>query len=237
MTTGTPSDSSFGGPVVLVHGIATNTEALWRRAGWIDAFESVGRTVIGLDLPGHGTETDNPDRDPVDALLELATKYGSIDAVGFSVGAWAVLTAATERPELFHRIALLGAADSVLTGGLHTPVMQAPMVAVLRADEVPADNLMAIAMRAMVADAGNDRDAVATYLETEKRFCTRESLAAVTSPTLLVQGGDDEAGPSTMLAQTIPHTELLSVDHARHFEIPTSEQALTAATAFIGAAS
>ncbi|MFE4369789.1 alpha/beta fold hydrolase [Streptomyces sp. NPDC056835] len=233
MTTGTPSDSPSGRPVVLVHGIATNTEALWRTAGWIDAFEAAGRTVIGLDLPGHGTETDNPHRDPVDTLLELATKHGSIDTVGFSVGAWAVLTAATERPELFHRVALLGAADSVLTQGLHTPVMQAPMIAILRADEAPADNPMAIAMRAMVADSGNDRNAVAAYLETKKRFCTREALTVVTSPTLLVQGSDDEAGPSTMLARTIPNTELLSIDRARHFDIPTGEQTLTAVTAFI----
>jgi pimeloyl-ACP methyl ester carboxylesterase len=59
-------------------------------------------------------------RDAADLILDEAAKHGSVDAIGFSAGAWALLLAASEQPNLFERIAVLAAADAVLTGGMHT---------------------------------------------------------------------------------------------------------------------
>ena len=95
MTTSKPSSER---PVILIHGIATNTDALWRKTGWVERLEASGRKVIGVDLPGHGTSKDAVDRDAADLVLEEVAKHGSVDAIGFSAGAWALLLAASEQP-------------------------------------------------------------------------------------------------------------------------------------------
>jgi len=100
---------SSGRPVLLIHGFGSSTDSQWRQTGWVGDLEAAGRTVIGVDLPGHGASKDLTDRDAADLLLDEAAQHGSVDAVGFSAGSWALLAAASERPELFDRIAVLGA--------------------------------------------------------------------------------------------------------------------------------
>src|SRR6267154_6006296 len=109
------NNTSSKRPVLLVNGMASNFETQWRRGGWVESLEAAGRTVIGVDLPGHGASKDAVGRDAADLILDEAAKHGSVDAIGFSVGAWALLLAASEQPTLFERIAVLGAADMVLT--------------------------------------------------------------------------------------------------------------------------
>jgi pimeloyl-ACP methyl ester carboxylesterase len=229
----TVSDSSSDRPVILIHGFGSSTDALWRKAGWIDALEAGGREVIGVDLPGHGAQRDNPHRDPADLLLEQAATHGTADAVGFSVGAWALLAAAAEQPARFSRIAVLGAADLVLTQGLHTPAMQQPVIDVLRSAGEPTGNPMAAAILAMIAEAGNDPNAAADFLAADKRFPALEDLARITAATLVVEGGNDEAGPSELIAQAIPHSERLVVEGAGHFAIPADAQCQTSVIAFL----
>lgn len=225
--------ASSSRPVLLLHGFGSSTEALWRKAGWIEDLETAGRTVIGIDLPGHGTEKDNPNRDAADLLLEQAAAHGSADAVGFSAGSWALLAAAAERPELFDRIAVLGAGDLVLTGGMHTPAMQQPMIDLLRSGADAPGNPMAAPILALIAEAGNDRNAAADFLAADKRFPALEDLARITAPTLVVEGSADAAGPSTLVAEAIPHSERLVIDAADHFELPATTKAKTSVIAFI----
>jgi pimeloyl-ACP methyl ester carboxylesterase len=233
MTTPNPLNSSSKRPVILIHGIATNTDALWRKAGWVDSLEASGRTVIGVDLPGHGAAKDALDRDAADLVLDEAIKHGSVDAIGFSVGAWALLLAASERPRAFERIAILGAADMVLLGGMQAEAMQRPLIEALRSTAEPTDNPMAMMLRAMIADAGNDRDSVAGYLAANKRFATVEGLAGITASTLIIEGGSDMAGPSDLVTQVIPNSERIVIAGADHFEIPTNEQCKRTVESFI----
>jgi len=156
-------------PVILINGMASNFEAQWRRGGWVARLEAAGRTVIGVDLPGHGASKDAVGRDAADLVLEEAAKHGSVDAIGFSAGAWALLLAASEQPTLFVRIAVLGAADMVLTGGLHHEDMQKPLIDGLLSAEEPAGNPMVTMIRRMIADAGNDREAVAGHTGRRRR--------------------------------------------------------------------
>src|ERR1700704_4807031 len=149
-------------PVILINGMGSNFDSLWRRNGWVDKLQAAGRTVIGVDLPGHGASKDAVGRDAADLLLDEATRHGSVDAIGFSAGAWALLLAASEQPDLFERIAVLGAADAVMTGAMYTAAMNQPLIDALRSAE-PTDNPMVTGLRAMIADAGNDPAAVAGY--------------------------------------------------------------------------
>ncbi|MEV7683742.1 alpha/beta hydrolase [Streptomyces sp. NPDC088341] len=223
-------------PVILISGVASNFETQWRRSGWADRLEAAGRTVIGVDLPGHGANTDAVGRDAADLILEEAAKHGSVDAIGFSAGAWALLLAAAEQPALFERIAVLGAADAVLTGGLHHESMQRPVVEGLRAAEEPAGNPMLSLLRSIIADAGNDREAVAGHLASSHRFVTVEGLGAIKAAVLVVEGGADMAGPSDLVAERIPHATRFTVDGADHFDIPAARECLEEVETFINKA-
>jgi len=231
------SDSSSVGaaldrPVILINGMGSNFDSLWRRNGWVDKLEAAGRTVIGVDLPGHGASKDAAGRDAADLLLDEAAKHSSVDAIGFSAGAWALLLAASEQPDLFERIAVLAAADAVMTGGMHSAAMNQPIIDGLRSSE-PTDNPMVTFLSAVIADAGNDPAAVADYLAADKRFVTVEGLGLITANALVIDGSADGAGQSELVATTIPKAEHVTLDGADHFEIPTLAKCLDVAVPFI----
>lgn len=219
-------------PVILVNGMGSNFESLWRRNGWVDKLEAAGRTVIGVDLPGHGTSKDAAGRDAADLVLDEAVKHGSVDAIGFSAGAWALLLAASEQPDLFERIAVLAAADAVMTGGMHSAAMNRPLIDGLRSSD-PSDNPMVNLLRTVIADAGNDPEAIADYLAASKRFVTVEGLGLITAHALVIDGSADGAGQSELVATTIPKAEHVTLDGADHFEIPTLARCSDVAVSFV----
>jgi pimeloyl-ACP methyl ester carboxylesterase len=220
-------------PVILINGIGSNFDSLWRRNGWVDKLAAAGRAVTGVDLPGHGASKDAVGRDAADLILDEAAQYGSVCAIGFSAGAWALLLAASEQPALFERIAVLGAADNVLTGGMHSGPMQQPMIDGLRSSAEPTGNPMMTMIRAIIADAGNDREAVADYLASDKRFVTVEGLSAIKAKALVIDSSADAAGPSDLVARTIPNAERVTIEGADHFDIPASAHCLDVAVSFI----
>ena len=86
-------------PVVLVHGLRTS-RTMWRAQ--VEALERVGRTVVAVDLPGHGTRTHEPFT--LDASVDTVT--GAIDdlggravVVGLSLGGYVALRHAARSPE------------------------------------------------------------------------------------------------------------------------------------------
>ena len=232
MSDSSPVSAALGRPVILINGMGSNFDSLWRRNGWVDKLEEAGRAVIGVDLPGHGANQDAAERDAADLLLDEAAKHGSVDAIGFSAGAWALLLAASERPDLFERIAVLAAADAVMTGGMHSAAMNQPLIDALRSSE-PTDNPMVTFLRAVIADAGNDPASVADYLAADKRFVTVEGLSLITANALVIDGSADGAGQSALVATTIPKAEHVTLDGADHFEIPTLAKCLDVAVSFI----
>src|SRR6267378_5985918 len=135
------SSAALQRPVILINGMGSNFDSLWRRNGWVDKLAAAGRTVIGVDLPGHGASKDAVGRDAADLVLDEAAKHGSVDGIGFSAGAWALLLAASEQPGLFERIAVLGAADMMLTAGPGVEAHLQEMAEELRSTE-PTDNPM-----------------------------------------------------------------------------------------------
>jgi len=232
MSDASPISAAVDRPVILINGMGSNFESRWRRNGWVGKLEAAGRTVIGVDLPGHGTSKDATGRDAADLLIEEAAKHGSVDAIGFSAGAWALLLAASEQPDLFERIAVLAAADAVMTAGMHSAAMNQPLIDSLRSSE-PTDNPMVNLLRAVIADAGNDPESIADYLAASKRFVTVEGLALITANALVIDGSADGAGQSELVATTIPKAEHVTLDGADHFEIPTLAKCLDVAVSFI----
>ena len=93
---------------LFVHGWATDS------ASW-DGHDALSRgEVVNLDLPGHGSPSvwDEPTLFP--AVREISAAISgfpdkSVGALGWSLGALALIEAVIEKPEKFHSLVLVGA--------------------------------------------------------------------------------------------------------------------------------
>src|SRR5690606_24244041 len=90
----------------------------WQEVGWVDLLADQGRSVIGVDLLGHG-DNDKP-HDPeaytdlTGPVVEAMAEHPQVAAVGFSLGAMTLLEQATRTPERFERLVLCGIGESLL---------------------------------------------------------------------------------------------------------------------------
>ncbi len=98
-----------GSPVVLVHGF-TQTLRAW------DAVArdlSVYRTVVRVDLPGHGDSGDVRVRDVEEAAAMLGDACGEATYVGYSLGGRVCLRLALDRPDLVRALALVSTSPGI----------------------------------------------------------------------------------------------------------------------------
>ena len=109
-------------PVLLVHGFASNAAVTWEGTGWVRALQDAHRSVIDLDLRGHG-DSDKPvdadsyaperlGRDLV-AVLDSA-EVEVVDVVGYSMGNRVVSALAELAPERMRRVVIGGAGPDEL---------------------------------------------------------------------------------------------------------------------------
>ena len=220
-------------PVVLVHGFASSFERNWREPGWVDLLEEEGRSVIAVDLLGHG-EADKPTDPAAYAGLELSIlgampRARRVDAIGFSLGAQLLLRAASAAPGRFRRIVLGGVGDGVFAGTDPEPVARA--VETGQAAEEAGASAAALAHFAMAP--GNDRAALAACLRRPQAPLTGAEVAAVRVPVLVVLGERDFAGPADKLIAALPDARLVSLPHADHFRTPKDFRFIQAALDFV----
>lgn len=97
-------------PLVLLHGFTGNRTSFDHLRPWLGSAVK----AIAVDLPGHG-ETPLPSRkgregfiETVEAVVQLVEQLGvgSVDLLGYSMGARIALGAALHRPERFGRLIL-----------------------------------------------------------------------------------------------------------------------------------
>ena len=99
-------------PVVLVHGWGGSFATTWQGPGWEALLEDAGRSVIGVDLLGHGTapKPHEPEAytDLTARISEALPGEGQVGAIGFSLGAATLLELACRVPDRFGRIVVGG---------------------------------------------------------------------------------------------------------------------------------
>jgi pimeloyl-ACP methyl ester carboxylesterase len=217
--------------VVLIHGFATSSERTWRETGWIDLLGDLGKTVVAVDLPGHGT-ADKP-HDPeaysdiVGAVLSQAPDH-PVDIVGFSQGARTALDIACEHPHRVNRLVVAG-----VGANLFTSASPEPLALVLDGTNAP-DTPVANHFAALANDPGQDPVALAAFLRrpgTEP--ITAERLATVNAETLVVLGTDDFVGPADELMAALPNARLVELPGVDHFATPKNFGFLDAALEFL----
>jgi len=100
-----------GPEVALVHGFGTSFEATWVGNGWAALLADAGRTVIGVDLLGHGTAEKPADPDDYRNLEQRVLDVlppEPVDGIGFSMGAQVLLWLAAHHPDRFGRLVVSG---------------------------------------------------------------------------------------------------------------------------------
>jgi pimeloyl-ACP methyl ester carboxylesterase len=220
-------------PVVLVHGFASSFERNWREPGWVDLLEEEGRSVIGVDLLGHGQAAKPADPAAYaaleDSIVAALPASGQADAVGFSLGAQLLLRAASAAPDRFRRIVLGGVGDGVFADADPEPVARAVEAGQASQEAGPA----AAALAHFATAPGNDRAALAACLRRPRQVLTEAEVASVRLPVLVVLGERDFAGPAARLIAALPDARLVSLPRADHFGTPKDFRFVQAALDFL----
>ena len=232
-------------PVVLVHGWGGSYDTTWKQSGLADLLQDAGRSVIGVDLLGHGSAPKPHDpeayADLTARVLEAAPD-SPCDFVGFSLGAMTVLRLAIERPHRVNSLVLAGIGRNAIEpsdSAAHRSIVDA----LRRSDDAdssdesesgPASNVARLFVQ-YANSAGNDRRALTAVLEKERPPFTPSELAGVTCPTLVVIGSDDFAGPGQPLVDLLPNAQLIELQRVDHFATPENFGFFDAALDFLGA--
>lgn len=220
-------------PVILVHGLGSSFEHGWRSAGWIDLLADAGRTVIPFDVLGHG-KADAP-HDPaayrhLDECIAAALPEEPVDAIGFSLGAQLLLRTAARNPARFHRLVVIGVGNNIFQKGDFEF-----LAALFERGEEPEDITARLFLQ-LARSAGNDLLALAALLRRGDEPFTKDELAHVTCPTLVVIGDRDFAGPPDPLVDALPNAQLRLLPGVDHFRAPTDFGCIDASLEFLGAA-
>lgn len=221
--------------MLLVHGWGGSFRLTWQQTPLVPLLEDAGRTVIGVDLLGHGT-ADKP-HDPaayadLTQAIEAVLPDEPVDAVGFSLGAITLLQLARRRPEAFHRLVLAGIGENVFR---EDEDGTRRIVAALEGNGDP-DDVTSQLFRQYADQPGNDRVALAAVMKRPRSAPLRpEDLAGVTCETLVVIGDKDFAGPGEPLADALPDGRLVTLRKVDHFATPESFAFIDATLEFLEA--
>jgi len=222
-------------PVLLVHGFGTSFESTWRHNGWVDLLEDADRSVIGVDLLGHGSAPKPTDpeayRDLEERiLLELPDR--PVDAIGFSAGGVALLWLAANYPDRFRRLVVAGVGRGSLNDA---DERRLEIVEAVRSGLARTPELRYFADLPEASGQGEHvREALTAFLSRpDRRTLSPEILARIVVPVLVVLGDQDFAGPALPLVEALPsgnYQELRGVDH---FATPKDFGFLDAALRFL----
>ncbi|MGE0877541.1 MAG: alpha/beta fold hydrolase [Acidimicrobiia bacterium] len=232
-----------GVPVAMVHGWSGSFAGTWQEPGWEALFQDMGRTVVGIDLLGHGSA---PKPHDVESYVDLTTRIteaipeGPMDAIGFSLGSMTLLQLACNEPQRFRRLivsgigkTLLDRADGIVDEEAAVRAARLPDVVEHGANEESTAHERSFANYAR--DRGNDPIALAQCLRAQREPITRERLKALTFPVLVVIGDNDEAGPGEPLAEAMPNAKVVTLRNTDHFATPNNFKFIDAALDFLNA--
>ena len=207
-------------PIALIHGWAGSFKETWQKPGIDALLEDIGRTVIGIDLLGHGNQPKPHEPSAYEQLPEwLLENLGSsdepVDAVGFSLGALTLLRALIAQPHRFGKIVLAGIGDSVFEKS--APDANKRIIDALEGRGAE-DDTFARMFSQYGQQPGNDVVALTAIMKrSPSEPVTADMLAAIDNQVLVVIGDNDFTWPAERLAQSFPNGRLVVLKNTDHF--------------------
>jgi pimeloyl-ACP methyl ester carboxylesterase len=206
--------------IALIHGWAGSFRETWQKPGIDALLEDIGRTVVGVDLLGHGNQPKPHDPEAYEnlpdwLLNELRSTESPFDAVGFSLGALTLLRALVSHPERFNKIVLAGIGDSVFEKS--APDANKRIVDALEG-RAPEDDTFARMFSQYGNQPGNDVLALTAIMKrSPSEPVTVETLNAIHNEVLVVIGDQDFTWPAEKLANAFPNGRLVVLKNTDHF--------------------
>jgi pimeloyl-ACP methyl ester carboxylesterase len=195
-----------GPDILLVHGFGSSRAQNWRDTGWYKTLADAGYRLTAMDCRGHG-ESDKPhvatgyghDAMAVDlcAVMDAAGIAGA-HVMGYSMGGFIAIHFAAQHPQRLRKLVVAGVGESYLDTDsrrdrVADPKVRAEIVAALRSpDPSTILNPTARTFRAFADQPGKDRLALAACMSAPAKNLSREALARITLPVLVVCGEMDE---------------------------------------------
>ena len=225
-----------GPPVLLIHGFASNIRVNWVATGWVKVLADAGHTVIAIDNRGHGDSEKlyDPAGYEAPAMAEdsrrLLDHLGMerADVMGYSMGARITAFLLLNHGDRVRRAVIAGMAGNMFKG-----VSTSDIIAdALLADEgEDVTHPTARAFRQFAEQTRSDLKALSACMRAGRPALSRDALAFVHNPVLVVAGEDDEvAGPVGALADVFPSGRGLSLpgrDHMKAVGDLTFKRAVT----------
>jgi pimeloyl-ACP methyl ester carboxylesterase len=222
-------------PVVLVHGWGGSFDSTWQRSGFTELLADAGRTVIGVDLLGHGRAPKPHDPAAYADLTERivdALPDEPVDAVGFSLGAMTLLRVAVRDSGRFERLVLAGIGKTLFDDD---DSGTKKIIAGIEGTGDPDDNIGRLFSQ-YAHQPDNDLQALLAVLKRPRDApFTADELSVVTCRTLVVIGDRDFAGPGEPLAAALPNSTLTTLRNTDHFATPESFGFIDAVLEFLDA--
>jgi pimeloyl-ACP methyl ester carboxylesterase len=212
-------------PVALIHGWAGSFKETWQKPGIDALLEDIGRTVIGVDLLGHG-EQDKP-HDPLAyaelpewLLGRLESEAPVVDAVGFSLGALTLVRSLVAEPSRFGRVVLAGIGNGVFERS--DPAGNRRIVDALEG-RAPQDDTFARVFAHYGNTPGNDVLALTAVMKRPpSEPLDKAALSTIENEVLVVIGDADFTAPADELAAAFPNGRLVVLKNTDHFATPES---------------
>ena len=221
-------------PVVCVHGFGTSYNSTWVTNGWTALLEDAGREVIGVDMLGHGSAEKPTEPSAYENLEEDVLSHfpdAPVDAIGFSMGAAVLLHLASNAPERFNRLVVSGIGRNLFERdqNFRDQIAKAVETGVAENPE-----LRYFAQLPEAPDA--NREALAAFMRRKSPpvFST-DTLANLTTPTLIVVGDKDFVYPPDQLVASLSDVKLVTLSGVDHFATPKNFGFIDAALDFLDA--
>jgi pimeloyl-ACP methyl ester carboxylesterase len=220
--------------VLLVHGLASSFDHGWREPGWVDLLSDAGKTVVSVDLLGHGTAAKPHEPDAyadLENCVSAVLPDEPVDAVGFSLGGQLLLRLAAADPKRFGRLVVIGVGSNLFRD-------QDEQIAALASafDHGASDeDVYSQVFVRFAQSAGNDTKALAACLRRPSARLTVEELAGVTLPVLVIMGDRDFAGPPDPLVDALPDAHLVKLPGIDHFRSASDFHTIDATLEFLEA--
>ncbi|HEU4841144.1 MAG TPA: alpha/beta hydrolase [Ilumatobacteraceae bacterium] len=154
-----------------------------------------------------------------------------VDVVSFSMGAITTLRLASRQPERFHRIVVSGIGRNLFEDD---PDRRRSIIAGVEGTADDDDNIARL-FGQYATQPGNDRVALAAVMKAQGEPITKEQLAAITRPVLVVIGDRDFAGPADPLVDALPDAKGVTLRNVDHFATPESFAFIDATLEFLDA--
>ena len=204
----------------MVHGWGGSHQETWQNTGIEQLVNDAGTTVIGVDLLGHGTSEKSHDPNSyADISAPIRKAIGSrttgVDAIGFSLGAIALLDAAMHNPKYFRKLMLVGVGNGLLEPHKsdETDRIIAGIDGTASAEDVLARQFGNYAKR-----SNNDPLALrAALLRPRKEPFSEAELKSIDAEIVLAVGDRDFVLPADRLAKAFNRCQFVSLKNCDHF--------------------